>query len=135
MLTKICSKCGKFYPASGSCCEKKRHKEYDLYRRDKESAAVYRSKEWSILTVQCKERCNGIDLYILMTEGRIVPGQLCHHIYELDEAPDRRFYINNLLYVSVKSHAAIHRIYLRDSYEKKILQKKLEKFLQIYVGR
>lgn len=108
MLTKICSKCGKFYPASGSCCEKKRHKEYDLYRRDKESAAVYRSKEWSILTVQCKERCNGIDLYILMTEGRIVPGQLCHHIYELDEAPDRRFDINNLLYVSVKSHAAIH---------------------------
>ena len=84
-------------------------KSYDLYRRDKESAAVYRSKEWSILTVQCKERCNGIDLYILMTEGRIVPGQLCHHIYELDEAPDRRFDINNLMYVSVKSHAAIHR--------------------------
>jgi len=69
-----------------------------------------------------------------MTERRIVPGRLCHHIYETDEAPDRRFDVNNLLYVSSKSHAAIHRIYLRGGYEKKMLQKKLEKFLQIYIG-
>lgn len=136
MLTKICSKCGTFYPANESCqCRSQRHKQYDMFQRNKESQAVYHSKQWPILTQMCKARCNGIDMYKLMTTGRVVLARngLCHHIIEVTEDLRLAYDIDNLFYVGNGSHAEIHKIYNRSEKEKRELQDRMKKFILSWV--
>ena len=137
MLTKICSRCGKSYPANTRCeCSKLRHKVYDKYQRNQDSADIYHSKQWQTLTKLCKSNCNGIDLYKLMIAGRIViPNSgLSHHIVELTEDRSKAYDIDNLIYVGADSHQEIHKIY-NESIDAKIkLQKRLQTFLAQYRG-
>lgn len=137
MLTKICSKCGKSYPANECCqCRKQRHKQYDKYERNKDSAAVYHSKSWQLLTQMCKARCNGLDMYKLMMTGRpvVTVNGLSHHIIELEEDKSLAFVLDNLIWVGSDSHAEIHKIYKSSEKNKKDLQQRLKNFLLLMAG-
>lgn len=133
---RICSKCGKSYPANEPCdCRKQRHKQYDRYERNKDSAAVYHSKEWPILTQQCKARCNGLDMYKLMTTGRAVLARngLSHHIIEVDEDKRLAYDLDNLIWVGTDSHAEIHKVYNSSNKAKRELQDRMKRFMLSWV--
>lgn len=122
------------YSGVSCSCRKNRHKDYDLYRRNKESTAIYHSGCWVKLAQMCKQLCCGLDIYELMTTGRAIPGELCHHIVEVNDDPGQAYDIDNLVYVSARNHAKIHVIYAQSVEKKRDLQKKLKIFLKLFNG-
>lgn len=126
MLMKICGRCGKKI-AQGSkySCVKERHKLYDKEYRNKNAANFYHSKAWKEMTKLCKLKANGLDLYELVINKRIIKGTLSHHIEELEDNRARALDITNLIWVSDKTHAFIHSEYNKSLENKRKLQQKL----------
>ena len=130
MLKKVCSRCGKKIAITETCsCTKERHKVYDREYRNKDNAEFYHSKAWKQLTKLCKLKANGLDLYELEVNGKIVKGSLSHHIDELEEARDRALDITNLIWVSEKTHNYIHSVYNRSEEDKNKLKALLFKII------
>ena len=124
MLMKICAKCGKKLIQGVRCsCQNERHKIYNAERRDQEKNQFYHSAAWNRLVKAVKARANGLDEYAL-AQGQIEAGNTVHHIFTIDERPDLKLSLGNLIYLSAKNHNRIHNIYEKDA-EKKILQVKL----------
>ena len=112
MLTKICPRCGRKLEASEICaCSKKRHREYDRFHRNQDSYAAYHNNQWTRLTEQCKRLAGGLDQYAYHIKHELKHGTLSHHIIPVEDDPAQRFNPDNLIYISDKSHAEIHRIY------------------------
>lgn len=127
MLMKLCPKCGKRLSQNESCsCSKfrSRHKLYNAHRRDKEKDNFYHSREWRAIVRAVKARAEGLDEYAL-SNGQIVAGNTVHHIYTLDERPELKLSLENLIYVSAGTHNWIHIEYERDAESRCSLQKKL----------
>lgn len=130
MLMKICGKCGKKIGINEVCsCTKERHKVYDREFRNKDNAEFYHSKAWKQLTKLCKLKANGLDMYELEVNGKIVKGSLSHHIEELEENRDRGLDITNLIWVSEKTHNYIHSIYNKSKEDKNKLKALLFKII------
>lgn len=126
MLMKICGKCGKKIGINEVCsCTKKRHKVYDREYRNKDNAEFYNSKAWKSMTALCKLKSNGLDMWELIINKRIVKGTLSHHIEELEDNRARALDITNLIWVSDKTHAFIHSEYNKSLENKRKLQQKL----------
>ena len=89
---------------------------YDKTKR--RHADVYSDRRWLKLTAMCKARFNGLDVYALMVDRKIVYGTMSHHIVPVEDNKDMAFDINNLVYLSEGTHKKIHAMY-RESEEKK----------------
>lgn len=120
-LKKICPRCrGRMIDADKTCCdwcqEKRnaRHKEYDRLKRDQKARAFYHSKSWVRLRDHIMMMAGGIDLYELHENKRIAEATVVHHIIELEEDWSRRLDPANLIPLSHKSHAKIHKLYKED---------------------
>ena len=125
LLMRIC-KCGRRVPQGQVCdCQKRRHKVYDEERRDKVKREFYSSMEWKKIASLVKARANGLDEYLLASEGIIEVGSTVHHIYTIDERPDLKEDLNNLIFVSARTHNKIHSEYARDEKSKRAMQNKL----------
>ena len=112
MLTRICNSCGRKVPQGQPCpCQKQRYRVYNREHRDRGRAAFYDSHEWRATAEAARARAGYCDEYIRAYEGRLVPGQIVHHIHPIDEAPGRRVDLDNLVVVSAKTHDHIHREY------------------------
>lgn len=125
MLKKLC-KCGKIIPITEKQCEecrRKYQKSYDRYSRSNQE--VYKDKRWTVLRQLCRENAGGIDLYHLYKYKEIIPGTLAHHIVEVSEDMERAFDIENLFWLSDRSHKEVHAIYERGKDSKEELQKLL----------
>ena len=130
MLKTVCTKCNKKLNQGERCvCNSNRHREYDRFNRDEKAKQFYHSKEWRRLTALCKSKCNGLDLYELYENNKIVKGELSHHIIPVEDDAGKKFDIDNLIYVSQKTHNFIHSVYARSKKEKKALQTKLFNYL------
>lgn len=130
MLKTVCIKCNRKLKQGERCsCNSNRHREYDRFIRDEKSKQFYHSKEWGKLTTLCKSKCNGLDIYELYENNKIVKGELSHHIVPVEDDAGKKFDIDNLIYVSQKTHNFIHSIYARSKEEKKALQTKLFNYL------
>lgn len=130
MLMKVCGKCGKKIEATKTCeCSKSRHKVYDREYRNKEHAEFYNSKAWKQLTKLCKLKANGLDMYELEVNNKIVKGTLSHHIEELEDNKDRALDITNLIWVSEKTHNFIHAEYNKSKENKDKLKALLFKII------
>ena len=115
MLMKVCSRCGKKIVITETCsCTKERHKIYDR---------EYRNKKL------CKLQANGLDMYELEVNGKIVKGTLSHHIEELEDNKDRALDITNLIWVSEKTHNYIHSVYNKSKEDKNKLKALLFKII------
>lgn len=126
MLYKICGSCGNKVAQGSKCsCTKERHKAYDKEFRNKENTSFYHSKAWKSLTALCKLKANGLDMWEFIINKRIVKGTLSHHIEELEENRDRALDITNLIWVSDRTHAYIHKEYNKSLENKRKLQEKL----------
>ena len=126
MLMKVCNKCGRRIPHNERCpCQKTRHKLYNSKRRDKEKNNFYHSQQWKSVVAQVKARANGLDEYAL-AQGYLERGSVVHHIYTIDERPDLKLAIENLIYVSAQNHNRIHAEYSKSEERKKELQSQLQ---------
>ena len=71
-----------------------------------------------------KARANGLDEYALAS-GHIERGNTVHHIYTIDERPDLKLSVDNLIYLSAQTHNQIHAEYDKSNARKKELQAEL----------
>lgn len=127
MLMKVCQRCGRRLQQGQRCsCGTARHKLYNETRRDPERNQFYHSRSWQKLAAAVKARANGLDEYAL-AQGVLEVGNTAHHIFPIEERPDLRLALDNLIFVSAKSHAAIHREYEKNSDSKYTMQQKLLK--------
>ena len=125
MLMKICAKCGKKLIQGVRCsCQNERHKEYNKHCRDNKKNNFYRQTVWTALVKMVKARANGLD-ELSLSEGKFEEGNTVHHIYPIEERPDLKTSLDNLIYLSAKNHNRVHKIYNRDETSKKILQARL----------
>lgn len=114
-LMKYCNRngCNKLVPQGVLYCEAhtyskaERHKEYDTHCRNKVSKAFYNSSEWRAARARALARDTGIDIFLYITEGRVVPADMVHHITELTEDYSKRCELDNLISVSDKTHKTV----------------------------
>lgn len=124
MLMKLC-KCGRRVPQGEVCpCQKARHSIYDKTCRDTNKKKFYGSTTWKKVVELVKARANGLDEYEI-ANGIISIGNTVHHIFTVDERPDLKNALDNLIFVSAKTHNKIHAEYDKGDREKRDLQGKL----------
>lgn len=124
MLMRIC-KCGRRVKQGEKCpCQKSRHKLYDETRRDDSKREFYHSVQWRKIAQTIKARAKGLDEYQL-AKGVLEVGSTVHHIYPIEERPDLKTNLSNLIFVSAKTHNQIHAEYSKGEQEKRELQKTL----------
>lgn len=127
MLMKVCQRCGRLLRQGQRCsCSTARHKLYNETRRDPERNQFYHSRAWRKLTAAVKARANGLDEYAL-AQGVLEVGNTAHHIFTIEERPDLMLALDNLIFVSARTHAEIHREYEKNSDSKYNMQQKLLK--------
>ena len=105
-IYKRCGRCGARIPAGQSCPKCKR-----LYARKDLSDHVtrfYASGAWAKARELCKARCNGIDWYEYSLTGRVVTGDVVHHIIPVRDDFSRRFDVNNLIFLTNSNHQLVH---------------------------
>lgn len=140
MLMKICPKCKTKHeytgPCPNGCLEKDKKERNKIYDRDqRKNSSFYKSRQWIKLTAMCKSRFNGIDIYQLYKYKRLTPGVLSHHIEEVNETPEKKLDINNLIYLSDSSHREIHKIYNQSKLDKIALQQSLKEMVSLYLNK
>lgn len=114
MIYTRCARCGKRIEGHAKCgCFKRDHKAYDRTKRDKRAKDYYNSMEWEISRAAAMEADGGIDVYIYMTEGKIVYADTVHHIHPLRQYWDKRADVNNLMSLSSDTHSMIEKNFYR----------------------
>ncbi len=86
-----------------------RNAAYDRTHRDRKAKAFYNSAEWKAARQAALARDTGIDVYLFMTERRVVPATMVHHIVELREDYGKRSKLSNLISVSEATHEGVIR--------------------------
>ena len=129
MLMKICPRCGKHITAGSSCsCKTKRVKEerrrYDKKRRDPRRRELYHSRMWEQVRQTVKARAHGLD-EVMWSQGKIEPGTTAHHIIPVEDRPDLKFDLLNLVWISAHTHKNIHREYRKSRSAKEAAQRRL----------
>ena len=133
-IKRMCPRCRKIIEYKDKYCKDctaRMNRDYDRYKRDKESQAFYESKEWRKLSKIIKANYHGLDVYQLMINKRFVPADTVHHIEEIKDNPSRKLDPSNLIPVSKGTHKAIHEAYKKD---KAGTQKLLFKLIQEPIG-
>ena len=126
MLKRICGVCGRTVTQGTRCpCQARRHRDYDRTRRDKDKAAFYNGKAWQRTAEAARIRARYADEVIYAETGRIVPGAIVHHIEPIGENPARKLDMDNLIFVSARTHKEIHDAYQKNPRAKRAMQEKL----------
>lgn len=139
-LRKFCAHqgCNKVIDITKTYCSKhtitkaQRDKEYDAKYRDQKAKAFYNSKAWQIVRQKILTRDNHIDIYLYMTERRIVKAALVHHIVEYREDPSKGLDPDNLISVSEETHEKIIKKMYANEETKKQMQQQLRKAIKDY---
>lgn len=105
MLKKFCNKCNTLINQGEKYCEKhkghettdkrERNRHYDKYRRNKEAAVFYNSKEWKAVRKLALRRDKGLCIECLKN-GRIKPYDVVDHIKPLEHFPALGLVLANL---------------------------------------
>ncbi len=145
-LMKYCNRtgCNRLVPQGVKYCaahtvsktaeNRQRHKEYDAHCRDQKAKGFYNSAEWEAVRARAMARDAGIDVYLYIMEGKVVPADTVHHIVELMEDYSRRCDMDNLISISGATHSMISRAY-RDSAGKAAMQNTLRECIQEHKRR
>ena len=125
MIYKLCTSCGRKVPEGTTCpCQKlriaERNRLYDKHQRDRRSTVFYNSAEWGRVRQRVLD-LDKIDVYLYMTQGRVVPADTVHHIIPLKEDWSKRLDINNLMSLHHDTHSALEREYDAARGEKTII--------------
>ena len=145
-LLKYCNRsgCNKLVPYGVKYCidhtmdattkNKERHREYDMHCRNKKAKAFYNSGEWRTVREKVLSRDAGIDIYLYIIEGRVVPADTVHHIVELSEDYSMRLDMDNLISISEATHSMISKAY-KDAARKAAMQQTLRECVKEHQRR
>ena len=140
-LMKYCNRagCSRLVPQGVRYCaahteayaeeRRQRHREYDAHCRDQEAKRFYNSAGWKAARARALVRDGGIDIYLYIMEGRVVPADTVHHIVELKEDVSRRHDLDNLISLSEATHGMVSRAY-KDTARKAAMQQALRECMQ-----
>lgn len=139
-LMKYCNRngCNKLVPQGVAYCKvhtyttAERHKEYDSSCRNQVSKSFYNSNEWKAARARALARDTGIDIYLYITEGKVAPADMVHHIIELTEDHSKRCDLDNLISVSNKTHKTVIDKAYKDSTKKAQMQDTLRECIEEY---
>ena len=142
-LMKFCNRsgCNKLVPQGVLYCEAhthskaERHKEYDKNCRNQTSKAFYNSREWKLARAIALARDTGIDIYLYITTGKVVPADMVHHITELTEDYSKRCDLDNLISVSSKTHKTVIDQAYKNKAKKVQMQTVLRECIEEYAKR
>ena len=116
-MKKYCSRCNirlinrnQKYCSVCEVKENNRHKEYKRYRTDVEEQRFYNSVDWKNIREKIRNKDNGLCL-VCLDNKEIKQMNTVHHIEELKENWDARFYEDNLISVCESCHQKIHKQY------------------------
>lgn len=105
-IYKRCGRCGARIPAGQSCPKCKRvYAKKDL---SDQITRFYASGAWVKAREACKARCSGIDWYEYSQTGRVVTGDVVHHIIPVRDDFSQRFAVNNLILLTNSNHQLVH---------------------------
>ena len=113
---------------------RKATQEYDAHCRNQTAKAFYNSSEWKATRARVLARDTGIDIYLYITEGRVVPADTVHHIVELMEDYSKRCDLDNLISISEATHSMISKAY-KDEIKKAQMQQTLRECVSEYKKR
>ena len=140
MLYKICPTCKEKYEhiskdskCSNGCMnkdKKERNKNYDKFSRNKESAVFYASKEWKSTRKVVMAKYNGLCLYSLIVDKKIVMADLVHHIKPLTTHKELALDIDNLIPLSGGVHSWMECNYTED--EEKLMYELIDRYNKEY---
>lgn len=143
---KYCNRngCNKLVPYGVRYCKahtidrtaenRERHKEYDAHCRNQTAKAFYNSSEWKAARTRALARDTGIDIYLYITEGKVVPADTVHHIIELMEDYSKRCDLDNLISISEATHSMISKAY-KDERKKAQMQHTLRECIREHKRR
>ena len=141
---KYCNRngCNRLIPQGVAYCKehtvtqteknRERHKEYDAHCRDQKSKAFYNGAEWKTARAAVLSRDCGIDIYLYIMEGAIVPADMVHHIIELKEDYSKRCDIDNLISVSERTHKTVIDEAYKDDIKRSQMQQTLRECMERY---
>ena len=133
MMYVRCSRCGKRRPSGTKCdCIKRVRKEYDSKYRNKEATQFYHSSDWLTVRNRVMNIYDSIDVFLFVTEHKIVIADVVHHIVPLSDDKTLALVESNLIPVSSSTHNMIHNAYDKDDDTKKEMQAKLREVMQLY---
>lgn len=123
MLKKLC-RCGKRISQSISMCEecrvkhveakKESNRVYNSHNRDKDIDAFYKTNDWIDTREYILIKYKYLDLYDYFINNKATTANTVHHIEEIGDSYDLRLDEDNLIPLSPKSHAKIHKLYRKD---------------------
>ncbi len=142
-LMKYCNRngCNKLVPQGVTYCKAhtytkaERHKEYDSSCRNQVSKTFYNSNGWKAARARALARDTGIDIYLYITEGKVIPADMVHHIIELTEDHSKRCNLDNLISVSDKTHKTVIDKAYKDKTKKAQMQDTLRECIEEYKRR
>lgn len=137
---KYCARCGcnrliditKTYCEAHARTNAERNAEYDRTQRDRKAKTFYNSIEWQTARAAALARDTGIDVYIYMTEHRVVPATMVHHIVELREDYSKRSTLSNLISISEATHEGAIRQAYSSPDTKRTMQQALRRAVKDY---
>ena len=110
------------------CIERQResYKEWRKKRvtteEQKELDDFYKSIEWQNSRDAAVKYHYGMDIFEFYRTGKIVEGEIVHHIIEARENKELRYTVENLIYLTALNHKRIHKRYNKSSKDKKRIQ-------------
>ncbi|GEP65780.1 hypothetical protein CBE01nite_35480 [Clostridium beijerinckii] len=109
MICKRCSRCGKRIQTGSKCnCSQKRYKEYDKDKINSKEKKFYSSDQWNKIKDKAKELYEYIDIYSYYVSNKLEYGQTVHHIVPIKREWEKRFALDNLIYLTESNHRVIH---------------------------
>lgn len=100
----------------------------DRIRTLSKNESFYKTNRWRKLSYLVKNKFNGLDVYELKVNHRLVKAKVVHHIIPVNDDETRKFDIKNLIPLSIKTHMLIEQIYKTKDKEK--MQKLLFSLIQ-----
>lgn len=94
------------------------------------SDPMYHSSLWKRLCAEAKEHYSHMDIYSWYVLGRIEVGAIVHHIIPIKDDYEKRFEIDNLIYVTYENHSLIHQLYSESPERKAQMQQKLMELIR-----
>lgn len=121
MIYKRCTNCGKRIDYNSVCSCKNSHKDSNIYKKDDEKK-FYSSKRWQNLVEITRNKFHHLDIYSLYERDIIEKGQVVHHIIPIDDDFEKRFSLDNLIFLTEKNHRHLHNLMKKDGLTKKNVQ-------------
>lgn len=112
-IKKRCPTCHQLY--EGKRCPTCTRKYQNKRMQKNEARKMYGSRKWEKCRKNVLIKYMGYDIWMLGIGVYSRPARpVVHHIIERDEAPELAYRLDNLITVSIESHAEIHAMYKKD---------------------